>query len=163
LLFIMPGAFLISALSIDFICKKMERKWINALVIVAILFPGFLADIQLHPYEYAYYNSFIGGVQGAAHYYDVDYWLTCYKDLAQQINADEKGRVKVYIDFAPQLIKYYANENIIVNTIDHIFYPRGSYFILPLKLEEELRFPKYPIAYSVKLDGVNLCVAKKRP
>jgi hypothetical protein len=161
LLFIIPGVFLFSALSIDFIFQKIKRPWINVLVIAAILFPGILADIQLHPYEYAYYNSLTGGFQGAAHQYDVDYWLTCYKELTQQINANEKGHVTLFVDYNDQLVRYYANKNITVKPDYVTPYPRGSFILLPLNLEQELRFPDYPITYSIKLDGITLCVAKK--
>jgi hypothetical protein len=133
------------------------------LVIAAILFPGILADIQLHPYEYAYYNSVTGGIQGAAHQYDVDYWLTCYKELTQQINANEKGQVTVYVDYNPDLVKFYANKNIMVKPTGNVIYPHGSFILLPLKSDESLRFPDSPIAYSVIRDGVNLCVAKRVP
>lgn len=35
----------------------------------------------LHPYEYAYYNSVMGGVRGAANRgYPTEYWATSYKD-----------------------------------------------------------------------------------
>ena len=30
--------------------------------------------VELHPYEYIYYNAFAGGVAGAAGRYDLDYW-----------------------------------------------------------------------------------------
>ncbi|MDR3575622.1 MAG: hypothetical protein P4L50_17320 [Anaerolineaceae bacterium] len=159
--FILPGAFLFSAFSIDFICQKINRFWINSLIIIVVLFPGVLADVQLHPYQYAYYNSLVGGVKGAAYRYDVDYWLTCYKDLTQQINANEKGRLTVYVGFNDDLVETYANKNIIVKPTGTKAYPPGSLIVLPLRSNAELSFPNYPVAYSVKLNSVDLCVAKR--
>jgi len=161
LLFIIPGLFLFSALSIDFICQKMKSHWINMLVIVVILFPGFLANVQLHPYEYSYYNTIAGGIQGVAYKYELDLWLTCYKGLTQQINADEKGPVIVYVDYNPGLVQLYANKNITVMQTGDIIYTPGSLVVLPLRYDHELFYPQYPIAYSVERDGVDLCVAKR--
>jgi hypothetical protein len=31
--------------------------------------------VQLHPYEYLFYNSLVGGLPGAARRYDTDYWV----------------------------------------------------------------------------------------
>jgi hypothetical protein len=164
LLFIIPGVFLFSAISIDFVCQKIKSHWINALVMAAILFPGFLANVQLHPYEYAYYNSLGGGIQGAAYKYEVDLWLTCYKELTQQINANEKGQVNVFVDSNPGLVQLYANKNIMVGQPgDNVIYPSGSLIVLPLRYDHELLFPEYPIAYSVNRAGVDLCVAKRVP
>ena len=127
----------------------------------AILFPGFLADVQLHPYEYSYYNSIAGGIKGAAYKYEVDLWLTCYKELTQQINANEKGQVNVYVDSNPGLVQMYANKNITVGEPGNIIYPPGSLIVLPMRYDHELLFPEYSTAYSVDRDGVDLCIAKR--
>jgi hypothetical protein len=163
-LFMLPAAFLFSGFSLECLFKYLRNHWLNALIIFATLFPGFLADVHLHPYEYAYYNSIAGGIQGAAHRYEVDYWMTCYKDLTQQINANEKGQVKVYVDIEPEIVNIYASDNIVVKKLDetaNIVYPSRSLILLPLRWEHELLFPNYPIVYSVNLDGVELCVAKR--
>src|SRR5271157_236002 len=161
LLFIMPGAFLFSALSINFIFQKIKRAWMNGLLMLAILFPGFLANVQLHPYEYTYYNSMVGGVKGAAYKYEIDVWLTCYKKLTQQINASEKGQINVYADSNPGLVNLYANKNITVINPEIVPYPAGSLITLPMRFDHELYYPQYPIAYSVDRDGIDLCVAKR--
>ena len=162
-LFILPALFLFSAFAIDFICSKMKNRWLDALIIFLILSPELLDNVQLHPYEYAYYNSLAGGLKGAANQFDEDYWLTCYKGLTEQINANEKGQVNVYVDSAPALVKFYANKNIIVKATDNITYPPGSLILLPLRWSHEMLFPDYPIAYAVELNGVKLCVAKRVP
>jgi hypothetical protein len=160
-LFIIPAAFLFSAFSIDWLCKKISNNWLNALIIFVVLFPGLLANIQLHPYEYAYYNSIAGGIQGAAHKYDVEYWVTCYKNLTEQINSNEKGPVNVYVWGQPDVVSFYADKNITVKSFNEAYYTRGSLVVLPLRLESELLFPSYPIVYSVRLDNVDLCVARR--
>ena len=43
-------------------------------------------DVHLHPYQYIYYNSFVGGVHGAFHNYELDYWGTSYYEAAEYVN-----------------------------------------------------------------------------
>jgi hypothetical protein len=49
--------------------------------------------VRLHPYQYTYYNHFIGGVAGAKGRYMLDYWGLALKQasqaLAQRIAADK--------------------------------------------------------------------------
>ena len=52
------------------------------------------ALVQLHPYEYLFYNSLVGGLPGAARRYETDYWVNimpaAVKDLETYL--DEKDR-----------------------------------------------------------------------
>ncbi|HEX2978631.1 MAG TPA: hypothetical protein VHO48_00045, partial [Anaerolineaceae bacterium] len=130
LFFCIPAVFFFCALSIDCIYRAIQKPWVNLLVTVAIIFPGFLANVQLHPYQYAYYNAFTGGVQGAAYYYEMDYWLTCYKALTEQINANEKGPVTVYYAESPYHVTYYQNSKINMVSLDEGPYEPGSLIAL---------------------------------
>jgi len=41
--------------------------------------------VQLHPYEYSYFNGFAGGVKGARGHYMVDYWGLSLKQASQAL------------------------------------------------------------------------------
>lgn len=43
--------------------------------------------IRLHPYQYIYYNELAGGTKQAGESYELDYWGTVYKELAEQFYA----------------------------------------------------------------------------
>jgi hypothetical protein len=51
--------------------------------------------VELHPYEYIYYNAFTGGLRGAAGRYDLDYWglslAESTRDLDRMV-ANERAR-----------------------------------------------------------------------
>ncbi|MEA5077807.1 MAG: hypothetical protein VB013_04480 [Anaerolineaceae bacterium] len=162
-LFLLPAAAVLCAFALDWLFSRIKSKWLNVALILVVLLPGFMAEAQLHPYEYAYYNLLAGGVPGAAGKYEVDYWLTCYKDLTEQINANEKEDLNVYVDSTPALVKYYANDNITVKGLDNIRYPSNSLIILPSRWQHVLLYPDYPVAYTVQLQGVVLCEAKRVP
>ena len=52
------------------------------------------ALVRLHPYEYLFYNSLVGGLPGASRRYETDYWVNimpaAVKDLETYL--DEKDR-----------------------------------------------------------------------
>ena len=58
---------------------------------LAIITAGFLWDavtlIRLHPYEYLFYNSLVGGLEGASRRYDLDYWFSSMPEAIGQLEA----------------------------------------------------------------------------
>jgi hypothetical protein len=51
-----------------------------------LLLPGVIAIYQLHPYQYIYYNRLVGGIEGAAGRYHLDYWCTSMRQSASFLN-----------------------------------------------------------------------------
>jgi hypothetical protein len=40
----------------------------------------------MHPYEYAYFNSFVGGPAGAQGQFELDYWCTSLRESMEYVN-----------------------------------------------------------------------------
>lgn len=40
----------------------------------------------LHPYEYAHFNEFVGGLEGAEGRFATDYWALSNRELIQEVN-----------------------------------------------------------------------------
>jgi hypothetical protein len=59
--FILPPIFLMAGVALEAI---KNVKWQAALIVICLL-PSAFGIVSLHPYEYMYYNSFVGGVSGA--------------------------------------------------------------------------------------------------
>ncbi len=160
-LFILPAFFLFSAFAIQFLIEKLNPHWLAALLVTALIIPGGLAIVRYHPYEYAYFNPLAGGLKGAAHQYEVDYWLTCYKELTEDVARHEKEPIDIYVDLAPDLPAYYASPALTIHDAKEGSFQKGSLIFLPLRWEHETLYPDDPIVYSVQMGGVDLCVAKK--
>jgi hypothetical protein len=64
-----------------------------AAVLAAFVFDA-TALVQLHPYEYLYYNSLVGGLQGASRRYETDYWVNimpaAVKDLESYLDTTDR-------------------------------------------------------------------------
>jgi hypothetical protein len=107
-LFLLPPIFITAGIGLEAIFKKIKWIPVQALILSILLLPGVFADVSLHPYQYVYYNSLVGGVRGAYHKYELDYWGTSYREAAQYVNATAPqnanivvlGPVKSFQDFA---------------------------------------------------------------
>ncbi len=75
-LFIVPPLFLLAAVAIDAVIKRLRRIQWRAVFALAILVPGIAAGAWLHPYEYVYYNALVGWTGSIERQYENDYWFT---------------------------------------------------------------------------------------
>ncbi len=60
-----------------------------SIISIGILLP-LAAMIQLHPYEYTYFNEVTGGIKGAYQKYEIDYWGESFKETTEWINIHQK-------------------------------------------------------------------------
>ncbi len=165
-LFILPPIFVFTGFAIDFLFEKIKRTWINALLIPAILAPGIIGIIQLHPYEYAYYNSFIGGTGGAFRHYETEYWLTCYKEAVEKFKQIAPPSSTLYVHREAYIAATYASSNITVldergneNQIKS-----GDYILINTRGNEDRKtFHDAPVILSVGRAGATFCVVKQIP
>jgi len=85
----------------------LRRTWARGVVYGLILIPGIWAIIQLHPYEYIYYNSLVGGVNGATGQYEIDRWCISYREAIEYTNTvAEPGAVVVVPQQVNQVVPY---------------------------------------------------------
>ena len=81
-LFILPPVFMMAGYAFSKINSPVARATLIGLCVL----PGIVAGIRLHPYEYVYYNQFIGGEAGAFRRFEMDYWGTSYREAAQYLD-----------------------------------------------------------------------------
>ncbi len=159
-LFILPPIFYFCAVCLEWIFSRINKA-IQIVVILIALIPGIVGIVQLHPYEYSYYNEVVGGLKGAAGNYETDYWLTCYRELTLQINQEEKEADNLFVAFMPALVKYYSAPRFEVLKANDPAYPPESLILLPIRREASTLFPELSVAYQVVKDDVPLCIARR--
>ena len=165
-LFITPPIFIFIGFSFDFVMEKINRIWLNALIILAILAPGIIGIIQLHPYEYTYYNSFIGGTKGVFRHYETDYWLTCYKEAVEQFNQTAAKPVNLYVHREPYIAATYAANGVTIKDgrADFGQIKSGDYVLINSRSNEDIQnFRSAPVVLRVEHAGATFCVIKKIP
>lgn len=165
-LFILPPIFVFAGLAFDFLFEHIRYQWLNAAILLVLLLPGVYAAIQLHPYEYTYYNSFTGGTGGAFRHYETDYWLTCYKDAVQEFDKMVTAPVKLYVHREPEVAAPYASANVTVlderGALNQV--QSGDYVLVNTRSNEDIRdFRDAPQVLNIGRAGATFCVIKRAP
>ena len=162
LLFIIPPLFVIVALAIKFVLTYLTRWPLRIGLVIMILLPGVIGIIQLHPYEYIYYNQFIGGVNGAKGEYHLDYLCSSYAEGTHYLNSVAESNSKVAVAWEMHLVNPYARDDLrlfAVTTEEEVLEINADYLIACTRFGEF--FPNVPVEYSVERDGGALTTIKK--
>jgi hypothetical protein len=113
-LFILPPVFIFAGFAINEILIRIHHNAIKSLVILMLFLPAIVANITLHPYQYTYYNTFIGGTGNAFRQYETDYWLTCYREAIMDFEKAAPQGSQLYVKREPYIAEYYANSAITI-------------------------------------------------
>ena len=76
---------------------------VGLVVLSSLLFLDPLTALaRLHPYQYVYFNGFIGGLRGAFGRFETDYWALSMREAAEWVNQNQtllksKGVLKVHV------------------------------------------------------------------
>jgi len=166
-LFILPPIFVLAGIALQAAFQKIQRVWLNVVLMLVVLLPAVFADIRLHPYQYTYYNQFVGGTGAAAKMYETDYWQTCYKDAVEELAEQVAGEpVNLYVKREFYIAAYYAPENITVDSQD---VPRkliepGDYILANSRANPNLQRFSDPgkRVLRVERDGAIFCIIQRQ-
>jgi hypothetical protein len=165
-LFILPPVFFFIGFAFEFLFRIINQKWINIALVTIVLVPGFIGIVQLHPYEYTYYNSWIGGTAGAFRHYETDYWLTCYKEAVEEFDQRETQQVNLYVHREADVAQPYAANN--VSVLDErgaeAQIHSGDYILINTRTNEDRKtFHDAPTVFTFGRAGATFCVIKEIP
>ena len=74
--------------------------------------------VELHPYQYVYYNELAGGLYGAHRKYETDYWALSYREATEFLNAyirylpEQSEPIKLWVCWSKMSAGYYMSERI---------------------------------------------------
>jgi hypothetical protein len=140
-LFLLPPIFIFTGFAFELFFDQITSFWLRAGLMLILLLPGMIGALQLHPYEYTYYNSFVGGTSGVFRRYETDYWLTCYKEAVQTLESTMKTSANLYVHREAYIADYYASENITVHelrgAVDQVL--PGDYVLVNTRTNEDRR------------------------
>jgi len=165
-LFILPSVFIFTGFTYEFLIEHIATSWLRAGTIFALLLPGLAGIFNLHPYEYTYYNSLIGGTSRAFRNYETDYWLTCYKESVEELEESLTEPFELYVHREAYIAAYYANQNTHVDelrgALDQV--RSGDYVLVNTRTNEDRRVFKdaEPVLQIGRGDAV-FCVIKRIP
>lgn len=165
LFFILPGAFLMMAVGLDFALSWLRPLWIQILVLGLILLPGITGILKYHPFEYTYYNYAATSSTPIFRKFETDYWATSFKQAATYLNGSAPENSLVIVWGPSQIVRRYARDDIQVKSFDEIgdsSYSRHPYYlILTSRYDMDLKFfPEIQPAYFVEKNDAVLTVIK---
>ncbi|RJP53111.1 MAG: hypothetical protein C4557_05090 [Anaerolineaceae bacterium] len=159
ILFILPPIFLMAGVAFEAI---KNVKW-RAVLIAASLLPGLIGIISLHPYEYIYYNQFIGGVRGADGRFETDYWATSYREAAEYVNSIASPNANIWVEGPAQLFSLFAREDLKIYSTGETERAESYEYVVTIARYgfENSIYPGAEIVYVIERDGAVLTVVKK--
>jgi hypothetical protein len=165
-LFILPPIFIFTGFAFEFIVEQIASYWLQAVLILALLAPGVIGIIRLHPYEYTYYNSFVGGTSGVFRQYETDFWLTCYKEAVQDLDQTLDKPINLYVHREGYIAAYYANQNINVHDMRGALseVKSGDYVLVNTRTNEDRKvFKDAPPLLQIARGDALFCIVRQIP
>jgi hypothetical protein len=158
-LFILPPVFLMAGVAFS---KVTQPKWQIALIALVIL-PGIVDGLRLHPYEYIYYNRFVGGVNGAHRRFELDYWATSYREAAEYVNSIAQPNSYVWVEGPAHIFETYARQDLkVLDAYDPYLLNQEYYLVALTRYDLHLLIePDAEVIYTISRDGAPLAVVKK--
>jgi hypothetical protein len=157
--FIVPPIFFMAGLAFD----QIRKPALQTVLIVLVILPGLIASTRLHPYEYVYYNQFVGGVDAAVDRFELEYWATSYREAAHEANRIAPANANVWVDGPAHLFNRFARPDF------HIYSPqepeRADHYDIVVTLArydlEKTSFPEAPIVYQVTREGAVFAIIRR--
>jgi hypothetical protein len=157
--FILPPVFMLASV----VFEKIERRILQMGLVALVLLPGIIGILRLYPYEYIYYNTFIGGEAGAFRRFELDYWGTSYREAAEWLNKFGEPDTNVWVDGPAHLVELYLREGF------HVFSgnqaPRADHYDYVVSMTrynfDLTSYPDAEIVYRIERNGGLLAVIKQ--
>jgi hypothetical protein len=165
-LFMLPPVFIFAGLGMDAILKRINIQMLKYGVAILFLLPAIYNDIMLHPYQYTYYNSYLGGTDSAFRKYETDYWLTCYKEAVEDFNTVAPQNANLFVKREPYIAAYYtrADINVLDFRTDLKEAKSGDYLLINSRTNEDIQTMRDALIFlKVERDGATFCVIKQIP
>jgi hypothetical protein len=163
-LFMMPPLFVVAAIGIERVWRLVPVRWGGPVLAVALLLPGIWAIGQLHPYEYGYFNEFVGGVRGAYGRFMSDYWCTSLREAMSYVNANAPPSAAIAVTGPESNAIPFAREDLRVRDDAEMLSNEDFQPVMILGCAwstiDPAFFPDAPLLWTVEREGVPLAVVK---
>jgi hypothetical protein len=162
-LFLVPPLLMFAAFTLSFVFRKLRQTWLCILLIAALALPGIYSTLKLYPYEYAYYNSLVGGVAGAIERYETDYWRISLREMALELNEIAPPGSIIVVTRSAGLFVRYARPDLIVDKPVNSILDLGSgydYIIQVTRGKGGELYPEIDNLIVIERDGAVLATAK---
>ena len=166
-LFILPGAYLFVAFGLQFLLRFINRTSFQVLLIAVLVIPNIYWLIQLHPYQYIYYNIFTGYTAGAFRKFETDYWATSYQEATAWLDTNSPENSGVLVVGPNHIVEHYRRADLRISGYsarDPVQLLPPFYAVIYTRFDKDQSlFPDAEEVFQVIRDGAILAVVKYIP
>jgi hypothetical protein len=160
-LFLVPPIFITGGIALEALFSKVRKSLFRALILGVVILPGLYADVTLQPYQYIYYNSFVGGLAGASGKFDLDYLASSYREAAQYVNQVAPANATVVATAPLPVLEDYTRPDLKILSLSDLR-PDIHYDFVVL-LDSGGQCPSVRPAKTIARQGAILAVVKAPP
>ena len=164
--FALPPLFLLAALTSDSIFKRIRGRVARLVLVTVILLPGVVSIIRLHPYQYIYYNSLVGGTSGANRRFETDYWATSYRKGVEVLNEVAPLNSSVFILGPWEGVAEFLRPDIAIYDPPDDSFDRAqaNYLLITTRANMDIGFRDWAsVVGEVQIDGAVLAYLLRTP
>jgi len=157
--FLLPPVFLMAGV----VFEKIKGPVLRTALVALVVLPGVIGIIRLHPYEYVYYNTFIGGELGAFRRFELDYWGTSYREAADWLNRNAPPDAAVWVEGPAHLLDIYLRDDLnLYSSYEAERAEQYDYVVSTTRYNLDLNsYPGAEIVYPIERAGALLAVIKE--
>lgn len=88
-LFVVPVFAVLAGIGFDALLHKVgpaARLLLTGAIAALVLWNASVL-VRLHPHQYVFFNPLVGGVEGAARRFDMDYWVNIMSEAVDELDA----------------------------------------------------------------------------
>jgi hypothetical protein len=163
--FLFPPIFIYVGVAIGFILTRLKSTALRVVILLILAAPGILAIAQLYPYEYTYYNSFVGGTTGASRRFESDYWVTSATEAMRYVNQVAGPDSTVVVTSPAFLFRPFARPDLEFRRLQpgKRLLPTDDYLLMSTKENQDLEAPfgDLPTVDVIGRKGVTFMIVKK--
>ena len=163
LLFLLPALFVVAAFGLHAALQLLRRRFYPYLLAALVLLPGIVGIVKLHPYEYIYFNSLAGGVDGAYQQYDLDRWCTSYKEATEALNRIAERGASVLVYWPVQNAMPYMRKDLKVVTTTSRLGEAEFVLVCTRQLGEDVQPDGYHRVFAVRRGEAVLAEVWRQP
>jgi hypothetical protein len=172
-LFVVPVFAVLAGIGIDWLIGALaQRQRLIAVcagaAVVGLLVSNAVLLVELHPYQYLYYNPLVGGLEGASRKFATDYWVDIMPEAVDDLEAyvaeldgPQKGEHRYTVAVCGQRESFEdeAHDDPSLQWIDD--WSKADFFIAPTHMNCDRALDGRVIA-SISRLGVLIGVVKDR-
>lgn len=164
-LYILPAIAAIAAVAIAWLYQMLRPRLAKLAFVgglVALALPIGFDMVQLHPYEYVYFNRIFGGLPSAVQRFETDYWGLSMSEAVTWLNQNQDRTIPLVTTEPMIATELLADKDLMVISYDE-FKPDGKpfYYLSLPRWGWEQRFEECPVVYSVTRQQAPLAIVKQ--